>query len=137
GFFECEDDPEAAAALFAAAEGWVAARGLDTLRGPMNFSTNDDCGLLIDGFHRPPTILMPHNPPYYERLVEGSGFHKAKDLYAYLHRPPLIPEVMTRATERIQRRTGAATRSMDMKRFEAEVELIREIYNSAWEKNWG
>lgn len=136
GFFECENDPEAASALFEAAERWVAGRGLDRLRGPMNFSTNDDCGLLIAGFHRPPAVLMPHNPPYYEDLVEGAGFRKVKDLYALIHFPERR-DFMVRAVERLKRRHNVRTRPIDLSRFGAEVALIRSLYNSVWERNWG
>jgi GNAT superfamily N-acetyltransferase len=137
GFFECEDDPEAAAALFDRAEEWVRAHGKDRLRGPMNFSTNDDCGSLIDGFSTPPTIMMPHNPPYHARLYEHAGFVKEKDLLAYWIPHDNPPERIVRGVELIRKRKAIVTRSMDMKRFDAEVDLIRDIYNSAWEKNWG
>ena len=70
-------------ALFDAAERFLAARGFDRMRGPMNFSTNDDCGSLIDGFSRPPSILMPHNPAYHQKLYEAAGFAKSRDLVAY------------------------------------------------------
>jgi len=136
GLFECEEDPEAAAGLFDAAAAWLATRNLDVLRGPVNLSTNDDCGLLIRGFHRPPAVLMPFHPPYYERLVEGAGFAKAKDLLAFYYAGE-IPETLARAAERVARRNRARTRSLDMSRFLAEVDAIRDLYNSAWERNWG
>lgn len=137
GFFECEDDPAAAAALFAAAENWIAERGLQTLRGPMSFSTNDECGSLIDGFDTPPVILMPHNPAYHAALYEKSGFRKAKDLLAYWIDAGAIPERLTRSAELLRKRTGAEIRSMRMNAFDDDVDLIWDIYNSAWEKNWG
>ena len=137
GFFECEDDPEAAQALFAASEAWLAARGRDTQRGPMNFSTNDDCGSLIDGFSTPPAIMMPHNPPYHARLYEAAGFVKAKDLIAYWIDHDNPPERLVRGVELIRKRKSIVTRSMDMKQFDRDVGLVRTIYNDAWEKNWG
>jgi len=137
GFFECEDDVEAAQGLFAAAEAWLAPRGKDTLRGPMNFSTNDDCGSLIQGFDTPPTIMMPHNKPYHARLHEAAGFVKSKDLVAYWMDKGGPPERLTRGVELIKKRKNIVTRTMDMKNFDREVDLIREIYNSAWERNWG
>lgn len=137
GFWESENEPVTAKALFDTAESWLAKRGMDTMRGPVNFSTNDDCGLLVKGFDRPPYLLMPHNPPYYEALVEGAGFAKAKDLLAYLHTPPVTNEFMNRAADRVIRRTGVTTRPFDLKHFEREVNLVRDIYNSAWDKNWG
>ncbi len=137
GFFECEDDVEAAKGLFDAAEAWLATRGKDTMRGPMNFSTNDDCGSLIAGFDTPPTIMMPHNKPYHARLYEAAGFVKAKDLVAYWMDKGGPPERLTRGVELIKKRKNIVTRTMDMKNFDREVDLIREIYNSAWERNWG
>jgi hypothetical protein len=136
GFFECENDPEAATALFDAAEAWLAERGLDTLRGPMNFSTNDDCGLLVRGFHRPPLLMMPFNPEYYIDLVEGARFAKAKDLFAWVMSSSM-PRMLARSADRARRRYRIETRPLDMRCFEDEVRLIRGIYNSAWEKNWG
>src|SRR5262245_6377218 len=130
GFFECEDDTEAAGALFDTAERWLAERGMDTMRGPANFSTNDDCGLLVTGFERPPYLLMPHNPPYYERLVDGAGFRKTKDLLAFFHKPPITNEFMDKMADRVIRRSGVRTRPFDLKHFDREVNLVRDIYNS-------
>jgi hypothetical protein len=137
GFWECEDNAETAKLLFATAEAWLKARGMDTMRGPVNFSTNDDCGLLVKGFHRPPYILMPHNPPYYEALVEGAGFVKSKDLLAFYHQSPVTNDFMNKMADRVVRRSNVRTRPFDLKHFDREVNLIRDLYNSAWEKNWG
>ncbi len=137
GFFECEDDEEAARALFDATGAWLAARGKETLVGPMNPSTNDDCGSLIAGFDTPPMILMPHNPPYHARLYEAGGFAKAKDLLAYFFDSTEVPERLARSIDALRRRSGITIRSIDMPRFGEEVERLREIYNGAWEKNWG
>ena len=83
GFFESIDDQAVADALFDKAAEWCRARGHDVMRGPASFSTNDECGLLVDGFDKPPTIMTPHNPPYYIRLLDAAGFAKAKDLHMY------------------------------------------------------
>jgi hypothetical protein len=136
GFFECEDDAEAAAALLDDAGAWVAERGLDTLRGPMNFSTNDDCGLLVRGFHRTPAVMMPFNPEYYADLIERAGFTKAKDLLAYIQ-SSTMPRMLERAAARARKRYAITTRPLDMKHFDEETRLIRTLYNAAWEKNWG
>lgn len=147
GFFECHDDQEAATALFAAAEGWLQSKGLDTMRGPMNPSTNHECGLLVDGFERHPMIMTTWNPRYYPGLIEGSGFTKAKDLLAYFF--PLkagaagfdqvfeMPDRMRRIAERALRGKSLVFRDLDLKNFRAEVERCWEIYNEAWDKNWG
>jgi len=141
GFFECIDDQAAADALLATATEWCRARGHDILRGPASFSTNDECGLLVDGFDRPPTIMMPHNPPYYIGLLERAGFIKAKDLLVYEggsmeHFVP-VPERLTRATEVMMKRAGVTFRPLNIKDFHAEVERVKVLYNACWEKNWG
>jgi len=141
GFFECIQDQSVAHALFSAATDWVRAKGHDTLRGPASFSTNDECGLLVDGFDSPPTLMNPHNPPYYVRLLDGAGFKKAKDLLVYrggyesIYIP--VPERLARGTELIRKRQGITLRSLNMGDFHGEVERIKAIYNKAWEKNWG
>ena len=137
GFFECEDDPAAAQALIRRAEDWVARRGMTSIRGPMNFSTNEECGLLVDGFDESPMIMMTYNPPYYERLLESAGLRKAMDLLAYLIREIREPERLLRAAARLGTRAGAVVRPIRMKQLRQEIERIREVYNSAWERNWG
>ncbi|HEY9225090.1 MAG TPA: hypothetical protein VIP11_00500 [Gemmatimonadaceae bacterium] len=142
GFFECRRDPEAAASLFTAAETWLAARGLDTMRGPVNPSTNHECGLLVDGFDQHPMIMTTWNPRYYSELVESSGFTKAKDLLAYFFPGQganviELPERYRALAERALRGRKLVFRDIDLKVFDAEVGRCWEIYNAAWEKNWG
>lgn len=137
GFFECADNQAAADALFDAAAAWLEQRGLDTMRGPASFSTNDECGLVVDGFDTPPTIMNPHNPQYYVPLIERSGFVKARDLYQYRTVSPQLPERLLRGARLIAQRKNIKLRRIDMKRFQEEVERIKPMYNAAWEKNWG
>jgi GNAT superfamily N-acetyltransferase len=141
GFFESIDDQDVANALLEAAAGWCRTLGHDVLRGPASFSVNDECGLLVDGFDTPPALMMPHNPPYYVGLLEGAGFVKAKDLWVYQGGSEKgyvpVPERLARATEMIRQRQGITLRALNMNDFEGEVERIKELYNSAWEKNWG
>jgi GNAT superfamily N-acetyltransferase len=137
GFFESVNDPDVARALFDAAGAWVKAKGMNTLRGPMSPSINDECGLLVDGFDTPPTLMMPHNPRYYVQLTEGAGFKKAMDLLAYQPARPAPPERVVRAADVLAKRKGITLRPFNMKRFKEEVELIKKLYNGAWEKNWG
>lgn len=137
GFFECVDDQGVADALFAAADRWLAERGMDTVRGPMNFSTNEECGLLIDGTAEPPLVMMTYNPSYYPRLIENAGFEKAKDLLAYILHTPEKPTRLSKRVMRAAERNGIRVRPIDMKRFDEEVALLEEIYNAAWERNWG
>lgn len=141
GFFESIYDHAVADALFAEAGKWLKAKGHDVMRGPMSFSTNDECGLLIDGYDTPPTLMMPHNPPYYERLVNAAKFTKAKDLLVYrggyqgYYLP--VPERLARGTELLRQRLGITIRPMNMADFKGEVERIKVLYNKCWEKNWG
>ncbi len=137
GFFECVNDPVVASALFEEAANWLRARGLDTMRGPTSFSTNDECGLMVDGLDKPPVLLNPHNPRYYIDLVEQAGFSKAKDLYLYQSTSPKLPERLMRGAELLARRKDLQLRHLDKKRFDEEVGRIKQVYNAAWEKNWG
>lgn len=139
GFFECIDDAGVAAALLDAAAGWLRARGRDLMRGPMNFSTNDEFsspGVLIDGFDTPPTVMMSHNPRYYGGLMDAAGMEKTKDLVAYWI-PPRIPERLQNAMERLAKRAGVTIRSVRMKELKSEVAKVQEVYNAAWSQNWG
>jgi GNAT superfamily N-acetyltransferase len=142
GFFECEQDQETADALFTAAEGWLRERKLDVMRGPMNPSTNHECGLLIDGFEQHPMIMTTWNPRYYPTLMDGSGFAKAKDLLAYYF--PMqgdqalqLPDRYRVHAERALEGQRLEFRGFDFAHFDREVERCWEIYNAAWEKNWG
>jgi hypothetical protein len=138
GFFECADDPEAAAALFSSVETWARRKGMTFMRGPLNPSTNYEVGLLIEGFNYPPTLMMAYNPPYYSRLVESCGFTKEKDLLAFLIDGDYrLPEWMDRLAERIARKKGINIRPSRPKDPDSEFALIREIYNAAWSGNWG
>ncbi len=137
GFFESVDDQAVADALFDAAASWLKARGLTLMRGPASFSTNDECGLLVEGFDTPPTLLNPHNPAYYLPLVERAGFVKAKDLYQYQSTNPTMPERLIQAARLLMERKKITLRRLDMKHFDQEIERIKRVYNAAWEKNWG
>lgn len=141
GFFECVDDAAAASALFDAAERWLAARGLTAMRGPMSPSTNHECGLLVEGVDEHPMFLTPWNPAYYERLILGAGFTTIRDLLGYWlpYGEPgfqLAPRIEAMAL-RAKARANLAFRDMEAARFWQDVELVWEIYNSAWERNWG
>jgi GNAT superfamily N-acetyltransferase len=144
GFLEAEDDPEVFAALLGAAESWVRERGRERLLGPMDFTTNDECGLLVEGYDRAPLILQPWHPPYYRERLEELGYGKAMDLLMWwlelgsqmytdegFH--PMIHEM----AKKVEGEHGVTIRDMSKKDLEAELERFIEVYNSAWEKNWG
>lgn len=138
GLFESIDDSAVAGALLAQVERWGEERGLNQLLGPVNFSTNYDCGLLIDAFDKPPVFLMTYNPPYYPALLERAGLKKAKDLYAWellsAHEPP---EKVVRIAEKIRKREGIVVRPANLKDLPGEIARLKTIYNAAWERNWG
>jgi len=144
GLFEVIEDYAVAEALLATARDWVQARGMDVIRGPMNMSINDECGLLIDGFDSSPVVMMTYNPRYYVDFIERFGFVKAKDLYAYIISTDIfnrevskLPPKFLRVAEVAGKRAGVQVRRVNMRDFDAEVEKAKAIYNSAWEKNWG
>ncbi len=138
GFFECINDKNVALKLFEAAENFLRSKGMTHVLGPVNPSTNDETGLLIEGFDRPPVLLMTYNPRYYINLIEGCGYSKAKDLYAWLLSTDTSrSEKLIRVTEAMQKRAGITIRSFNKKDFTNEVNRIKTLYNSAWEKNWG
>lgn len=140
GFFECEDDPEAAGALLAAAESWLRDRGLESARGPVSPSMNHESGLLVDGFEHPPVIMTPWNPPYYGALLEGRGYAKAKDLLGYWIPAGdrlAVPERVARLAERTRRKSGIIFRELDVKTLEDEARKVLQLYTEAWSGNWG
>ena len=140
GFFDCVDDTDVARALFDTAADWLKERGCTVLRGPVNPSQNHTLGLLIDGFNSSPKFMMTYNPPYYERLFEDNGFTKAQDLYAYWGEVEMLPKVREKLLpicEQIEERTGATTRSVDVKNFQRDVEMFLNIYNKSLTNTWG
>jgi len=139
GFFESIDDPEVAAKLLEAAAGWGRERKMTILRGPTNPTLNDEAGLLVDGFDSPPVLMMTYNPAYYISLLEGQGLRKAKDLLAYwfaLGEKPL--ERLSRVAARFRKReSDIIVRNVSKGDLARDLVKIREVYNEAWEKNWG
>jgi len=140
GFFECEDDPEVAAALLDAAREWLRERGRDHMIGPLDFSTNHECGLLVEGHELRPQILENWHFPYYGPLLEGCGLSKAMDLYKWsLHvsgRSEVMPIIFDLA-EKLEPEHGITIRGMSRRNMTREISAFMEIYNAAWERNWG
>jgi GNAT superfamily N-acetyltransferase len=143
GFFECENDLAAARGLVGAAAEWVRQRGRERLLGPMDFTTNDECGVLIDGYDRTPMILEPWQPPYYRELLESQGLDKRIDLLMWwleigeLHEGTEFHPMIHAAAEKATKDHGVVLRSMRKRDLEAEVHRFQEIYNEAWGDNWG
>jgi len=138
GFFECINDQKVANALFDAASAWLKKKGLNAMRGPISPSMNDQCGMLTKGYDSPPVFLMLYNPPYYNDLVLNYGHHVAQELLAwYIDQKIIDKDRLRRISEYVKKKEGLTVRIMNMKHFDQEVERIRDIYNKAWEKNWG
>lgn len=140
GFFECINDIEVAASLMGKAEAWLKSKGASTIIGPVNFSTNETCGLLLEGPDAPPFIMTTYNPPYYKDLLEQLSFIKKVDLIAYAFiadqwkDKPL--RVMNVLMERLKGK-GITIRPVNLKNFKEETAKIKAVYNSAWDKNLG
>ena len=141
GFFECENDQDVANALFDNAANWLKNENKDGMLGPMNPSTNDECGTLIEGFDTKPFIMMRHNPVYYPQLIEKYGNRKAKDLFAWYttpeHSSKNISEKMERVASKIIKKYDLVIRNISVKNIKSEIKLIKEVYNNAWTRNWG
>ncbi|EEI92696.1 hypothetical protein HMPREF0765_1651, partial [Sphingobacterium spiritivorum ATCC 33300] len=140
GFFDCINDQEVADKLFAAVISWVKEKGGDHIAGPFNPSTNDVCGLLIEGFDLPPMAMMPYNPSYYIDLIEKAGLSKRVDLLAYYINTAEADQrsvlLLDRLEERLKR-SGIILRQINLKDFKNESSKIREVYNKAWDQNMG
>lgn len=138
GFFECLNDQKVADALFEAAAMWLRSKGLDAMRGPISPSMNDQCGMLTRGYDSSPVFLMLYNPPYYNDLCLNNGQKVAQELLAwYIDQKIIDIERLRRIAQHVMKREGLSVRILDMKNFDSEVKKMREIYNGAWEKNWG
>jgi GNAT superfamily N-acetyltransferase len=137
GNFECEPDPEVAGALFAAAGDWLRAQGKRVMRGPVNLTTNDVVGLLVEGFDDDPAIMMPWNPSYYAGLFEAAGFAKAKDLYAFALTAGEYQGRLDHVAARLAQAGRFRIRPVALDRFQDELEFVRRCYNVAWAGNWG
>ena len=136
GMLDAEDNGETFSALIRTAEEWLADQGIRRVRGPFNLSINEEIGLLVDGFDTPPVFMMGHARPYYSARIEQCGYQKAKDVLAYMvapdfNAPPLMRQLVAKSARRVK------VRSINLKRFDDELALLRDIFNDAWAENWG
>lgn len=138
GFFECVDDAAVAEALLTRARQWVSERGARFLRGPVNPSTNYECGMLVEGFDSSPMVMMTYNPRYYPALMDRVGLRKTKDLLAFVSATDIIrTERIEHVADRVLKKNGVRVRSIDMKNFQRDLERVWAVYGSAWSRNWG
>jgi GNAT superfamily N-acetyltransferase len=140
GFFECIDDLATAKALFDAGKAWLKEQGMTSCRGPVNPSMNYELGLLIDGFDTPPTFMMTHNPPCYQRLWEENGFAKTQDMVAFWGHIDMLTQVdgkLYEMTDACRERFNVQIRRLDRKRFNEDVRLFLDLYNLSLQGTWG
>lgn len=141
GFLETINDPAVSAALLGAAEAWIKAQGMTVIRGPLNPSINDEIGALIDGFDEPPMVMMTYNPRYVPALIEACGYTKAMDVFAWIYNIEEdlknAPEKLERVATKAMQKQGIRIRKVDMRHFDRDVELVKKVYNAAWQRNWG
>lgn len=136
GLLECVDDPAVCMALMQTAENWLSARGVRHISGPFNFSINQECGILVEGFDTPPAIMMPHSPRWYGRLLRQAGYQPCKDLLAYwINTDFETPAVMQAMTHKYRDRIHV--RALRRQNFRSEINTLRDIFNDAWSENWG
>jgi hypothetical protein len=140
GCLELEDDPQVIAALLEAVRLWLAQRGRTRMIGPMDFTMNDECGVLIEGFEREPMIKQPWHPPYYQQRCEEAGLQKAIDLFMWelviSDREKILPVIFDLA-EQSERKHGIELRKMKRRHLRRHIEVFGEVYNTAWKDNWG
>jgi GNAT superfamily N-acetyltransferase len=138
GFFEAVNDNGVARALIDTVCSWAKDRGMERIRGPFNPSTNDECGLLVEGFQMAPMLMMPYNPPYYADLMKSAGLEKCRELYSYMIESRMPPKRLERIVRKVRKRWPSLTiRSVRLSRMAEELQIVRDIYNNAWSHNWG
>ncbi len=139
GFLEGINDPDVFKALLDTARDWLKDKGKDSMMGPMNPSTNDEIGFLVNGFDSPPYFMMTHNPPYYDTIMKQLKYEKVKDVLAYYvdKQTIVISNKLKQVANNTKEKHGVKIRAIDLKNFRAELERVREVYNNAWSQNWG
>ncbi|MCX7724741.1 MAG: hypothetical protein N2042_05800 [Thermodesulfovibrio sp.] len=137
GLFECINDKEVAFALFDTVRDFLKNHNLKTMRGPMNLSTNEECGFLYEGFDKPSMIMIPYNPPYYNKFAEAYGMRKVKDLYCFITDvPSKLPSKIERVANFAEKQ-GIKARTVNLKNLKEELYAFMNVYNEAWRENWG
>ncbi|MBL8715719.1 MAG: hypothetical protein JNL79_06970 [Myxococcales bacterium] len=137
GFLDTIDDPAVAKALLDAAAAWLTARGMKRMRGPLSLSINEELGVLVEGFDTPPAIMMPHHRPYQAGLIEKAGLVKEKDFFAWRYDVGEPPPRARRAHDDIMKIPGLRIRTLDKSQMERDTRIVMEIFNDAWQDNWG
>ena len=139
GFFECIDNQSTANILFKVAEDWLNEKGMDQVLGPANPGMMDEIGILVEGFDKYPSIMMPYHKKYYDRIIKNAGYKKEMDLLTYLVTQDSVDrDRASRAVEIVKKRLpGIHIRKIKLRKIKDEVKIIRDIFNSSWKNNWG
>jgi hypothetical protein len=137
GFLDTIDDAEVAQALLQSAAEWLQSKGMTRIRGPLSLSINEEMGCLIDGFDTPPSVMMPHHRPYQHKLIEGAGFEKIKDVFAWNYTVGEVPARARRAHDELLKDPAVKIRSVDMSQMERDTRIVMDIFNETWSNNWG
>jgi hypothetical protein len=137
GFLDTIDDQEVASELLTRAESWLSSKGVTKARGPMSLSTNEELGCLVEGFDTPPYVMMPHHRPYQGALIEGAGYSKAKDLFAWSYRVGTPNARVQRAHAEVRAMPEVCSRGLSLNNLARDVELFVDIFNDSWSDNWG
>lgn len=137
GFFDTIEDPEVAKALLDAASAWLKERGMKTIRGPVSLSINEELGCLVNGFDTPPYMMMPHHRPYQGGLIEGQGFAKLKDVFAWSYTVGDVPARAQRAHDQMMAEPSLKVREVDLKQADRDMRIVMDIFNDTWSNNWG
>ncbi len=138
GFYECLEDEEASTALLKTAEEWLRKQDCDKVLGPISFDlANGEAGVQIKGFEHPLIYLFPYSKPYYAGLIEKAGYEKAKDLIGWVYDVGEVPEAPRQVADVVAKYPGLVVRSIDPKHMERDVNIVKEIFNECWKKNWG
>jgi GNAT superfamily N-acetyltransferase len=137
GMFESMEDPTISCLLLDKAYEWCQERGFSRFMGPMNLSTNHECGLLIEGFDSPTMFGIPYNPEYYGKHFEAWGLRQAQDIVSFKIDPIKVPDYLKRVAVKLKQRNRFTVRCLDLGSFDKELPILWDIYNSAWDKNWG
>lgn len=136
GLIEAPDDDAVFSALFTAAENWLRQNGMQQVTGPFNLGINQEIGILTDGFDTPPCVMTSHSPRYYGASIESRGYQPVQELLAYgldIHSyttPAFKQELIERTSNRIK------VVQLDRKKMESDFEVMRDIFNDAWQDNW-
>lgn len=137
GFFDTMDDPEVARALLAKAEAWLRERGMKKIRGPMSLSINEEMGCLVEGFDHPPTLMNPHHRPYQGGLIEQAGYTKEKDVFGWRYTIGEVNARVRKAADELAAMPEVTARPLSKKDMERDVKYTLDIFNEAWNENWG